>query len=99
MTSLAGIAEVVIGVDTHVRTHSAAAVDARTGGVLAEITVTADAGGYRRPGGGSSRRMSSRAGRGQFAASPAPLSGSFATTAGRSDFTRSPGAPGSFRAN
>jgi hypothetical protein len=47
MTSLQDIAEVVIGVDTHVHTHSAAAVDARTGGVLAEVTVAADAGGYR----------------------------------------------------
>ena len=47
MTSLQQIAEVVIGVDTHVHTHSAAVVDARTGGVLAEITVTADAGGYQ----------------------------------------------------
>jgi transposase len=47
MTSLQDIAEVVIGVDTHVHTHSAAAVDTRTGGVLAEITVTADAGGYQ----------------------------------------------------
>lgn len=47
MTSLQDIAEVVIGVDTHVHTHSAAAVDARTGGVLAGVTVAADAGGYR----------------------------------------------------
>jgi transposase len=48
MTSLTEIAEVVIGVDTHMHTHSAAAVDARTGGVLGEITVTADAGGYQK---------------------------------------------------
>jgi hypothetical protein len=47
MTSLHDIAEVVIGVGTHVAAHSAAAVDARTGGVLGEITVTADAGGYQ----------------------------------------------------
>jgi hypothetical protein len=38
MDSLSEIVDVVIGVDTHVATHSAAAVDARTGGVLAEIT-------------------------------------------------------------
>ena len=37
---------VVIGVDTHVRTHSAAVVDAATGGVLDEITVEATAQGY-----------------------------------------------------
>ena len=47
MTSLQDIAEVVIGVDTHVATHSAAVLDSRTGGVLGEITVTADAGGYQ----------------------------------------------------
>jgi transposase len=47
MTSLSEIAEVVIGVDTHVRTHSAAVVDARTGGVLGELTVAATPGGYQ----------------------------------------------------
>jgi hypothetical protein len=41
MDSLSEIVEVVIGVDTHVRTHSAAAVNAHTGGVLGEITVEA----------------------------------------------------------
>ena len=46
MTSLTDVVEVVIGVDTHVHTHSAAAVDARTGGVLDEITVEATADGY-----------------------------------------------------
>jgi transposase len=47
MTSLSEIAEVVIGVDTHVCTHSAAAVDARTGEVLGEVTVEASPGGYQ----------------------------------------------------
>ena len=47
MTSLQDFAEVVIGVDTHVHSHSAAAVDARTGGVLAELTVPATPGGYQ----------------------------------------------------
>ena len=46
MDSLSQIADVVIGVDTHVATHSAAAVDVRTGAVLAEITVEAAPGGY-----------------------------------------------------
>jgi transposase len=46
MDSLSQIADVVIGVDTHVATHSAAAVDTRTGGVLAEITVEASPDGY-----------------------------------------------------
>ena len=47
MTSLSEIVEVVIGVDTHVCTHSAAAVDARTGGVLGEVTVEATPEGYQ----------------------------------------------------
>ncbi|HEU5419664.1 MAG TPA: IS110 family transposase [Streptosporangiaceae bacterium] len=47
MDSLSQIADVVIGVDTHVATHSAAAVDTRTGGVLAEVTVEAAPDGYQ----------------------------------------------------
>lgn len=47
MTSLSEIVEVVIGVDTHVHTHSAAVVDARTGGVLGELTVEAAPQGYQ----------------------------------------------------
>jgi transposase len=43
---LSEVVDVVIGVDTHVATHAAAAVDASTGGVLAQITVNADAEGY-----------------------------------------------------
>jgi transposase len=46
MTSLADVVDVVIGVDTHVHTHSAAAIDAHTGAVLDEITVEATADGY-----------------------------------------------------
>ncbi|MEW1955928.1 IS110 family transposase [Terrabacter sp. NPDC080008] len=46
LTDLREVVDVVIGVDTHVRTHSAAAVDARTGGVLDEVTVEATADGY-----------------------------------------------------
>jgi transposase len=46
MDSLSQIVDVVVGVDTHVATHSAAAVDARTGGVLAEVTVEATPEGY-----------------------------------------------------
>lgn len=46
MTSLADVVDVVIGVDTHVHTHSAAAIDARTGAVLGEVTVPATAAGY-----------------------------------------------------
>ncbi len=48
MTSLTDVVDVVIGVDTHVHTHSAAAVDAHTGAVLGEITVEATADGYQR---------------------------------------------------
>jgi transposase len=46
LTDLREVVDVVIGVDTHVHTHSAAALDARTGGVLAEVTVEATADGY-----------------------------------------------------
>ncbi|MGO9150211.1 MAG: IS110 family transposase [Acidimicrobiales bacterium] len=46
MDSLSEIVDVVIGVDTHVATHSAALVSAHTGAVLAEITVEATPEGY-----------------------------------------------------
>jgi len=47
MNSLAEIVEVVIGVDTHVETHTAAVVDARTGAVLEELTVPTTPRGYQ----------------------------------------------------
>ena len=46
LTDLREVVDVVIGVDTHVHTHSAAVVDTATGGVLEEITVDATAEGY-----------------------------------------------------
>ncbi|HLI56357.1 MAG TPA: IS110 family transposase [Actinomycetota bacterium] len=46
MTILADDADVVIGVDTHKHTHSAAVVGAQTGAVIAELTVSADPDGY-----------------------------------------------------
>ncbi|GAB2992413.1 IS110 family RNA-guided transposase [Nocardioides montaniterrae] len=46
VTDLREVVDVVIGVDTHVHTHSAAVVDAATGGVLDEITVEATSDGY-----------------------------------------------------
>ena len=46
LTDLREVVDVVIGVDTHVHTHSAAVVDTATGGVLDEITVEATADGY-----------------------------------------------------
>jgi transposase len=46
LTDLRELVDVVIGVDTHVHTHSAAVVDAAAGGVLGEITVEATAEGY-----------------------------------------------------
>ena len=47
LTDLREVVDVVIGVDTHVHTHSAAAViDSATGGVLGETTVAATAAGY-----------------------------------------------------
>ncbi len=45
LTDLGEVVDVVIGVDTHVHTHSAAVVDTRTGGVLDEITIQADRAG------------------------------------------------------
>ncbi|MCZ2818712.1 IS110 family transposase [Modestobacter sp. VKM Ac-2984] len=47
MSMLAELVEVVIGVDTHSQTHTAAVVDAHTGGVLARATVIADPDGYQ----------------------------------------------------
>lgn len=46
LTDLREVVDVVIGVDTHVHTHTAAAVDVNTGAVLGEITVPAAADGY-----------------------------------------------------
>jgi transposase len=46
LTDLREMVDVVIGVDTHVHTHSAAVLDTATGGVLDEITVEATAEGY-----------------------------------------------------
>ena len=46
LTDLREVVDVVIGVDTHVHTHSAAVIDSATGGVLGEITVAATAAGY-----------------------------------------------------
>lgn len=46
LTDLREVVDVVIGVDTHVHTHSAAVIDARTGAVLDEVTVEATADGY-----------------------------------------------------
>ena len=47
MNSLSEIVEVVIGVDTHVETHTAAVVDAHTGAVLEEVTVPTTPQGYQ----------------------------------------------------
>ena len=47
MTSLADQVDLVIGVDTHKHTHTAALVHAATGGKVAEVTVTTDPDGYQ----------------------------------------------------
>jgi hypothetical protein len=44
------VVDVVIGVDTHVHTHSAAVIDSATGGGLGEITVPDHRRGERRGG-------------------------------------------------
>ena len=46
MTSLTEIAEIVIGVDTHVDTHTAAIVDTATGAVLDQMTIPTTPTGY-----------------------------------------------------
>src|SRR5690348_17258969 len=46
LTDLREVVDVVIGVDTHVHTHSAAAIDSANGALLGEITVAATAAGY-----------------------------------------------------
>ncbi|WP_202879371.1 hypothetical protein [Nocardioides cynanchi] len=46
LTDLREVVDVVIGVDTHVHTHSAAVLDTATGGVLDEISVEATVEGY-----------------------------------------------------
>jgi transposase len=46
MSMLAELVEVVIGVDTHSQTHTAAVLEVRTGAVLARVTVNADPDGY-----------------------------------------------------
>lgn len=46
MSMLAELVDVVIGVDTHKDTHTAAVITAGTGAVLAETTVAADPDGY-----------------------------------------------------
>jgi transposase len=46
MNSLTDLVEIVIGVDTHVLTHTAAIVNSRTGGVLDQRTVESSSAGY-----------------------------------------------------
>ena len=47
MAMLADLVELVIGVDTHKHTHTAAVVAAATGAVIAQATVTATPAGYQ----------------------------------------------------
>jgi transposase len=47
MAMLADLVELVIGVDTHKETHTAAVVAAATGVVIAQATVTATPAGYQ----------------------------------------------------
>ncbi|ALL79538.1 transposase (plasmid) [Pseudonocardia sp. EC080610-09] len=61
MPILAELVEVVIGVDTHKHTHTAAVVAANTGAVLAQATVTADPDGYGELVGLAARHAGARA--------------------------------------
>ena len=47
MAMLADLVELVIGVDTHKHTHTAAVVAAATGAVIEQVTVPATPAGYR----------------------------------------------------
>ena len=47
MAMLADLIELVIGVDTHKDTHTAAVVAAATGAVVTQVTVPATPAGYR----------------------------------------------------
>jgi transposase len=47
MAMLADLVEVVIGVDTHKQTHTAAVVVATTGAMIEQATVPATPAGYR----------------------------------------------------
>ena len=46
-TGLRDLVDVVVGVDTHTSTHTAAVIDAKTGGVLDDLTVPANSTGYQ----------------------------------------------------
>jgi transposase len=46
-TGLRDLVDIVVGVDTHTTTHTAALIDARTGGVVGDLTVPATATGYQ----------------------------------------------------
>ena len=47
MHMLADLVDVVIGVDTHKHTHTAAVVVAATGAMITQVTVPATPAGYR----------------------------------------------------
>jgi transposase len=47
MAMLADSVEVVIGIDTHKHTHTAAVVTAATGAMIAQVTVPATPAGYQ----------------------------------------------------
>lgn len=74
MTMLAEIVDVVIGVDAHKHTHTAAVLAAHTTAVLDEVTVTADPAGYvalvSLANGHGSRRAWAIEGTGSYGAGP-----------------------------
>jgi transposase len=47
LTRLRDLVDVVVGVDTHTETHTAAIVDAKTAGVIEDLTVPATSSGYQ----------------------------------------------------
>src|SRR4051794_41826691 len=78
MSMLAGQVDVVIGVDTHRDTNTAALVDATTTGVLAHTACSTDALGYKRllafaDKHGRGRRVWAIEGSGSYGAGPTPF--------------------------
>ena len=79
MAMLADSVEVVIGVDTHKHTHTAAVVAAATGAVIQQVTVPATPAGYQQllelAGRQSSRRIWAVESTGGYGAGALPIPG------------------------
>jgi transposase len=72
MAMLADTVELVIGVDTHKDTHTAAVVTAATGAVLEQVTVSATPTGYQQLLKLAGRHQGQRSGRSKAPAAMVP---------------------------